>query len=212
MDSSAALIRQLKEDTVVRYPRRVEEALSELNPRQRRFALLYASGEPAYKSYAAAYDCAYDDSAHANSSRLLQSDNVRLAVQEVEKWVESKLIADPSYAAEYCYQRWIAAAESDKTTDVLRATELIAKAAGLFVSRSEITHRHVVELDQADSQLRSLLADLGVQDAIDAVFHVEHPGDPRYLTENKELAAPSIGVTHGCCPTCGRPIEEDGRA
>ncbi len=212
MGSSAALIRQLKEDTVVRYPRRVEEALGELNPRQRRFALLYASGEPAYKSYAAAYDCAYDDSAHANSSRLLQSDNVRLAVREIEKWVESRMIADPGYAAEYCYQRWIAAAESDKTPDVLRATELIAKAAGLFVSRSEITHRHVLELDQADAQLKALMADLGVADTIDAMFHVEHSVEHSQVIENKGLLAPSIGVSRECCPTCGRPIEEDGRA
>ncbi|MCA2972155.1 MAG: terminase small subunit [Acidobacteriaceae bacterium] len=212
MSSSAALIRQLKEDTVVRYPRRVEEALGELNPRQRRFALLYASGEPAYKSYAAAYDCAYDDSAHANSSRLLQSDNVRLAVREIEKWVESRMIADPGYAAEYCYQRWIAAAESDKTPDVLRATELIAKAAGLFVSRSEVTHRHILELDQADAQLKALMADLGVADTIDAMFHVEHSVEHSQVIENKGLLTPSIGVRGECCPMCGRPIEEDGRA
>jgi len=122
------------------------------------------------------------------------------------------MIADPGYAAEYCYQRWIAAAESDKTPDVLRATELIAKAAGLFVSRSEITHRHVLELDQADAQLKALMADLGVADTIDAMFHVEHPVEHSQVTENKGLLTPSIGVGGECCPTCGRPLEEDGRA
>ena len=115
------------------------------------------------------------------------------------------MISDPGYAAEYCYQRWIEAAESDKTPDVLRATELIAKAAGLFVSRSEITHRHVLDLDQADAQLQALMEDLGVSDTIDAAFSVE-------TTENKGLLTPSIGDIRECCPTCGRPIEEDASA
>ena len=115
------------------------------------------------------------------------------------------MIADPGYAAEYCYQRWIEAAESDKTPDVLRATELIAKAAGLFVSRSEITHRHVLDLDQADAQLQALMSDLGVSDTIDAVFFAEP-------TENKGLLTPSIGARQDCCPTCGRPIEENSSA
>lgn len=217
MDSSAALIRQLKEDTVVRYPRDVEEALSELSTQQRKFAVLYASGEPQHEAYRIAYGNPNQDSARSAAHRLMrESEPVRTAVQRVQNWVESKLIQDQPLAIDFCSRKWVEWANGSDTSAAIRATELIAKAAGLFVSRSEITHRHVVELDQADSQLRSLLADLGVQDTIDAVFHVEHPveqlGNSRYLVENKGLVEPSIGATGGCCPTCGRPIEEDARA
>lgn len=213
MSSSAALIRQLKEDTVVRYPRDVEEALSELTTPQRKFAVLYASGEPQHEAYRIAYGTENHDSSRSAAHRLMrENEPVRTAVQRVQNWVESKLIQDQPLAVDFCSRKWVEWANGDDKSSAIRATELIAKAAGLFVSRSEVTHRHILELDQADTQFRSLMADLGVADTIDAMFHVEHPDESAQVTENKALLAPSIGVSRECCPTCGRPIEEDASA
>ena len=213
MGSSAALIRQLKEDTVVRYPRDVEEALSELTTPQRKFAVLYASGEPQHEAYRIAYDNPNHDSARSAANRLMrENEPVRNAVQRVQNWVESKLIQDQPLAVDFCSRKWVEWANGDDKSSAIRATELIAKAAGLFVSRSEITHRHILDLDQADAQLQALMADLGVSDTIDAMFHVEYHVEHTQVIENKGLLTPSIGVSRECCPTCGRPIEEDGRA
>ena len=205
MASSAALIRQLKEDTVVRYPRRVEEALGELSAPQRTFCLLYGAGETQASAYLKAYGDVSEETARANGSRILARPEIKAAVGSIRNWIESRIISNPEGAAEYCYERWIEWSNGEDVSTAIRATELIAKAAGLFVSRSEVTHRHILDLDQADAQLQALMSDLGVSDTIDAVFSAE-------TTENKELLTPSIGVIGECCPMCGRPIEEDGRA
>ena len=215
MASSAALIRQLKEDTVVRYPRDIDAALEELTPKQRRFAVMVGAGVAKATAYRECYECDQtrtSDALAIDAHHIAANPKVRTAIGLVANWVDARVFADTSEAADYCFRKWLQFAEGEDSGKALRATELIAKAAGLFVSRSEVTHRHILELDQADTQFRSLMADLGVADTIDAMFHVEHPVGHAQVTENKGILTPSIGVRGECCPTCGRPIEEDGRA
>lgn len=208
MGSSAALIRQLKEDTVVRYPRDIDAALEELTPKQRRFAVMVGAGIAKVVAYRSVYDVdptRTDDALSIECYHVHSHPKVSVAIKLIQNWVDARVFADTSEAADYCFRKWLQFAEGEDSGKALRATELIAKAAGLFVSRSEVTHRHILELDQADAQLQALMADLGVADTIDAAFSVEP-------TENKALLTPSIGVSCQSCPTCGRPIEEDGRA
>lgn len=210
MSSSATLIRQLKEDTVIRYPRDVEEALSELSGEQRKFALLHASGETQAAAYAMAYEGVTPEAARSSGSRIMQIDQVQLAVRKLRNWIESRIIqSNPEAAAEFCYRRWLEWGNGDDRGSAIRATELIAKAAGLFVSRSEVTHRHILDIDAADSQLTQMLADLGLDDTIDAVFHVEHPQysveqsrETSQVLSNQSLTKPTLGV----CPHCGHAL------
>lgn len=215
MGSSAALIRQLKEDTVVRYPRDIDAALEELTVKQRRYAVMVGAGIAKVVAYRSVYDVdpnRTDDALSIECYHVHSHPKVSVAIKLIQNWVDARVFADTSEAADYCFRKWLQFAEGEDSGKALRATELIAKAAGLFVSRSEVTHRHILELDQADAQLKALMADLGVADTIDAMFHVEHPDESSQVTENKGLLTPSIGVRWECCPTCGRPIEEDGRA
>ena len=208
MGSSAALIRQLKEDTIVRYPRDIDAALEELTVKQRRFAVMVGAGIAKVVAYRSVYDVdptRTDDALSIECYHVHSHPKVSVAIKLIQNWVDARVFADASEAADYCFRKWLQFAEGADDGKALRATELIAKAAGLFVSRSEITHRHVLDLDQADAQLQALMTDLGVSDTIDAAFSVE-------TTENKGFLTPSIGDRQDCCPTCGRPIEEDGRA
>ena len=215
MGSSAALIRQLKEDTVVRYPRDIDAALEELTPKQRRFAVMVGAGVAKATAYRECYECDQtrtSDALAIDAHHIAANPKVKTAIGLVANWVDARVFADTGEAADYCFRKWLQFAEAEDSSKALRATELIAKAAGLFVSRSEITHRHVLDLDQADAQLQALMSDLGVSDTIDAMFHVEHSDESAQVTENKALLTPSIGVRGECCPTCGRPIEEDASA
>ena len=204
MGSSAALIRQLKEDTVVRYPRDIDAALEELTVKQRRYAVMVGAGIAKVVAYRSVYDVdptRTDDALSIECYHVHSHPKVSVAIKLIQNWVDARVFADTGEAADYCFRKWLQFAEGEDGGKALRATELIAKAAGLFISRSEITHRHILDLDQADAQLQALMADLGVADTLDAAFSVE-------TTENKSLLTPSIGVSCQSCPTCGRPIEE----
>lgn len=213
MSSSAALIRQLKEDTVIRYPRDVEEALGELTSKQRRFAVMVGAGVGKIASYREVYDVDQDrsdESIAIEAYALHKNPKVSLSIGLVANWVDARILADSTEAADFCLRKWLFWANDDADrSSAIRATEMIAKASGLFISRSEITHRHVLDLDAADSQLNQMLADLGLDDTIDAVFHVEHPQDSveqsretSQVLSNQQLTKPTLGV----CPHCGHAL------
>jgi hypothetical protein len=196
------LIRQLKQDTIVQYPREVEEALGELTPKQRRYVILLAAGEPGYKAYRQAYDVSLDvgdDQVSVRSSNLKAIDKVNDAIRVANRWIETRAIAsDSQEASRYCHQRWLELSRHENPGVALRATELIARAAGMFVSRSEVRHIHALDTESAENMLRNLLGDLGIGSTIDAVF--EEP------QSNQSLTTPSLGASSSC-PTCGKPID-----
>jgi len=195
------LIRQLKQDTIVQYPREVEASLSKLTPKQRRYAILCAIGTQQNHAYKEAFnhtDETSDDVLRSASSKLSASDSTRQAVASVCRWIESRTIGtDSTAAAQYCYDRWLELARHEQAGIALRATELIARAAGMFVSRSEVRHVHALDTDSTEAILRDILGDLGIGDTIDAAFTAE----PQSFQQD---TTPSLGVS---CPTCGQAIE-----
>jgi hypothetical protein len=196
------LIRQLKQDTIVQYPREVEESLRALTPKQRRYAILCAIGTQQNHAYKEAFnhtDETSDDVLRSASSKLSASDSTRNAVASVCRWIESRTIGtDSTAASQYCYDRWLELSRHDQPGVALRATELIARAAGMFVSRSEIRHVHSLDTESTEAMLRNILGDLGIGDTIDAAFSVE-------TQLNQSLTTPSLGDSS--CPVCGQSIK-----
>ena len=196
------LIRQLKQDTIIQYPREVEEALRALTPKQRRYAILCAIGTQQNHAYKEAFnhtDQTSDDVLRSASSKLSASDSTRQAVASLCRWIESRTIGtDSTAASQYCYDRWLELSRHDSPGVALRATELIARAAGMFVSRSEIRHVHALDTESAESLFRNILGDLGIGDTIDATFSVE----PQSF---QQLTTPSLGDSS--CPACGQVIK-----
>jgi len=195
------LIRQLKQDTIVRYPREVEEALQDIPVKHRRFVVLTACGVSRLDAYREAYNHTLetpDNVISASASRLIAIDSNKRALDAVTRWIESRTIStDSTAAAQYCYDRWLELSRHDNPGVALRATELIARAAGMFVSRSEVRHVHSLDTDFTEALLRDILGDLGIGETIEAAFSVE-------TQSNQQLTTPSLGYS---CPTCGQPIE-----
>jgi hypothetical protein len=196
------LIRQLKQDTIVQYPREVAAALEELPVKHRRFVVLTACGVSRLDAYREAYNHTLetpDNVISASASRLIAIDSNKRALDAVTRWIESRTIGtDSTAASQYCYDRWLELSRHDAPGVALRATELIARAAGMFVSRSEIRHVHALDTETTESMLRNILGDLGIGDTIDAAFSVE-------TQSNQQVATPSLGDSS--CPTCGQVIK-----
>jgi len=196
------LIRQLKQDTIVQYPREVAAALEDIPVKHRRFIILTACGVSRLDAYREAYNHTLetpDNVISASASRLIAIDSNKRALEAVTRWIESRTIGtDSTAASQYCYDRWLELSRHESPGVALRATELIARAAGMFVSRSEVRHIHALDTESTESLFRNILGDLGIGDTIDAAFSVE-------TQSNQSLATPSLGSSS--CPVCGQVIK-----
>jgi len=196
------LIRQLKQDTIVRYPQEVSRALEDIPVRHRRFVILTACGVSRLDAYREAYNHTLetpDNVISASASRLIAIDSNKRALEAVTRWIESRTIGtDSTAASQYCYDRWLELSRHEQPGVALRATELIARAAGMFVSRSEVRHIHALDTESTESLLRNILGDLGIGDTIDAAFSAEPQS-------NQQLTTPSLG--YSSCPACGQVIK-----
>ena len=196
------LIRQLKQDTIVQYPREVSRALEDIPVRHRRFIVLTACGVSRLDAYREAYNHTLetpDNVISASASRLIAIDSNKRALEAVSRWIESRTIGtDSTAASQYCYDRWLELSRHDQPGVALRATELIARAAGMFINRSEVRHIHALDTESAESLFRNILGDLGIGEAIDATFSTE----PQSF---QQLTAPSLGDSS--CPVCGQSIK-----
>jgi hypothetical protein len=196
------LIRQLKQDTIVQYPREVAAALEDIPVKHRRFIILTACGVSRLDAYREAYNHTLetpDNVISASASRLIAIDSNKRALDAVTRWIESRTIGtDSTAASQYCYDRWLELSRHEQPGVALRATELIARAAGMFVSRSEVRHIHALDTESTEAMLRNILGDLGIGDTIDAAFSVE-------TQSNQSLATPSLGSSS--CPVCGQVIK-----
>jgi len=75
-------------------------------------------------------------------------DSNKRALDAVTRWIESRTIGtDSTAASQYCYDRWLELSRHESPGVALRATELIARAAGMFVSRSEVRHIHALDTE-----------------------------------------------------------------
>jgi hypothetical protein len=195
------LIRQLKQDTIVQYPREVAAALEDIPVKHRRFIILTACGVSRLDAYREAYNHTLetpDNVISASASRLIAIDSNKRALDAVTRWIESRTIGtDSTAASQYCYDRWLELSRHEQPGVALRATELIARAAGMFVSRSEVRHIHALDTESAENMLRSMLSDLGIGSTIDAVFEETQ--------SNQQVATPSLGSSS--CPVCGQVIK-----
>jgi len=196
------LIRQLKQDTIVQYPREVSRALEDIPVRHRRFIILTACGVSRLDAYREAYNHTLetpDNVISASASRLIAIDSNKRALEAVTRWIESRTIGtDSTTASQYCYDRWLELSRHEQPGIALRATELIARAAGMFVSRSEIRHIHALDTESTEAMLRNILGDLGIGDTIDAAFTAEPQSFQQFTT-------PSLGDSS--CPKCGQAIK-----
>ena len=196
------LIRQLKQDTIVQYPREVSRALEDIPVKHRRFIILTACGVSRLDAYREAYNHTLetpDNVISASASRLIAIDSNKRALDAVTRWIESRTIGtDSTAASQYCYDRWLELSRHEQPGIALRATELIARAAGMFVSRSEIKHIHALDTDSTEAMLRNILGDLGIGDTIEATFSAEPQS-------NQQLTTPSLGDSS--CPACGQAIK-----
>lgn len=196
------LIRQLKQDTIVQYPREVAAALEDIPVKHRRFIILTACGVSRLDAYREAYNHTLetpDNVISASASRLIAIDSNKRALDAVTRWIESRTIGtDSTAASQYCYDRWLELSRHEQPGVALRATELIARAAGMFVSRSEVRHIHALDTESTEAMLRNILGDLGIGDTIDAAFTAEPES-------NQSLATPSLGSSS--CPVCGQVIK-----
>jgi hypothetical protein len=139
-----------------------------------------------------------DDQVSVRSSNLKAIDKVNDAIKVANRWIETRAIAsDNEAASQYCYDRWLELSRHESPGVALRATELIARAAGMFVNRSEIRHIHALDTESTEAMLRNILGDLGIGDTIDAAFSAEPQS-------NQSLTAPSLGDSS--CPVCGQSI------
>lgn len=138
-----------KEEYIGLWPQIIREALDELTPKQRRFAIFIGSGSTQSKAYTSAYDPSPDtDPAYiaSSASTLASHPNVSKAISLISEWLDSKWLMDSTEAIDYALSQAyeIASTASDNKTR-LSAIKMIAQINGAFVSRSEVRHVHTVD-------------------------------------------------------------------
>lgn len=107
-----------------------------LTEKQKRFADYYIETGNGSESYKRVYkSCKKDETARANSSRLLTNDNVREYIQERNTQLEDDRIADMKEVKRF-WTDTLRTQENDYK-DRLKASEYIAKTNGAFLEKVE---------------------------------------------------------------------------
>ena len=102
-----------------------------MNERQRRFAQHYAAtGNATEAAELAGYS---PDTARAQGSRLLTNVNVKNYIAELQEEAEEGRVA--SLREVKTFWSCVMSDENEKTTDRLKASELLARSAGMFATK-----------------------------------------------------------------------------
>ena len=110
--------------------------MDKLTIKQQRFADAYIKSGNATQSYIdAGYKASTREVAEANGRRLLVNDKVRVYLEDVNKQLQDRSIADMTEVKAF-WTNTMREKESD-LKDRLKASELIAKTNGAFIDRVE---------------------------------------------------------------------------
>lgn len=177
------------------YPKPVQDALDACTGKQRRFALMVASGLPHQRAYQQAYDVDPERELVAlacEANAVYVNHKVSVAIELLSRWLDVKWLLDAGQAIDWALSNLYDLAENGKHESTrIKATELILRKHGELVNRQVITH---IDVDAADSQealFASILSDIEVMSAIEA---------PQVVSLHR-LTMPS--VVHCTCPKCG---------
>lgn len=108
--------------------------MADLTPKQKAFCEHYAGNGG--NATQAAIDAGYsEDGARVEGSRLLTNANVLEYIRELSAPSENKRIADATEIKEFWSS--IMRDNSEKTTDRLKASELLGKSAAMFIDKIE---------------------------------------------------------------------------
>jgi hypothetical protein len=112
-----------------------------ITPKMRQFASLMAQGHSSRDAYRQAYDCSRSSEASivAGANKLLRDGRVSELMQSVWESVEKNIIDDQIAARRHVLEQLYAHANDTKgrTSDKLKALELMGKAFGMFTDKTE---------------------------------------------------------------------------
>ena len=135
-------------DELVNWPLPIRYSFDKLTPKQRHFAICRANGMRQAEAYRRAYnvaDDASDNSVAGCGSDTAAIPHVAESIRLLLDWVSREWLLDAHSVIEYGYTKLYEEAENAKNaSDRLRATEILMKAHGAFISRSEVKHVHEV--------------------------------------------------------------------
>lgn len=177
-------------DAMVVWPAPIREGLSKLTFKQRQFTLQVAGGMPGVHAYRSAYDVdeARDDAGLYQEIRELYT-NPRIApvLLILQDWLGQKWLLDAIEVRDWGVSKlYEEASWSGKASDRIKATELLLRMHGHLVDRKEVIHRDANEMDEQSAIFRSILADVGLSNVLDA----------EYVQVSQQLAEPSV---RPCC-------------
>ena len=119
----------------------VKSAEKRITPKMRQFASLMAQGHSSRDAYRQAYDCSRSSEASivAGANKLLRDGRVSGLMEAVWESVEKNIIDDQVAARRHVLEQLYAHANDTKgrTSDKLKALELMGKAFGMFTDKTE---------------------------------------------------------------------------
>jgi hypothetical protein len=135
-------------EEIMDWPIPIRYAMDILTVKQRHFAFCVAAGKSSGEAYRTAYDIADDanqNSVFGSAHELRHNPKVSDLIRLLLDWLSKEWLLDANQVIEYGYTKLYEEAENAKNaSDRLRATEILMKAHGAFISRSEVKHVHEV--------------------------------------------------------------------
>ena len=183
------------ENGLANYPTNIQAALDICTIKQRRYALLLASGIVQVRAYIAAYgvdesrnidEIASEASTSAHNQKVIQ------AVDLLNRWLDVQWLLDAGQAVDWALSNLYDLAENGKHESTrIKATELILRKHGELVNRQVITHLDGTDADSQESLFASILSDI-------ETLPMMEQAQPVYIPQ---MLLPSVG--HCTCPKCG---------
>lgn len=188
-------------DALIVWPAPISEALSKLTAKQRQYAIRTGAGQPDIQAYKASYDVdeSIPDTAHyANISRLNSHTRISHVQLILRDWLSQKWLLDATEVKDYAVSKlYEESAWAGKSSDRIKATELLLRVHGQLVDKKEVTHRDATEHDEQAALFRSIIDDLKLTPVLEA----------EYVQPNQLLSAPTLGPL---CPACNSRAKLDG--
>lgn len=203
-------------DSVIPWPSIIGKAINPLTHKQRKFSMLRANGENVLEAYKHAYDVNLDRPDRdmiADASNIESNPKVLKAKDLLTQWVSQKWLLESADARDWALSKlYEEATFADKSSDRIKATELILRAHGGLTDRKEVVHYDAADLDNASALMRSAMVDLGLGDVLDAEFSVDsHVSDgPSFIPHGLATPNVSVALCSRCSSAIDAPVMGDG--
>lgn len=188
-------------DALIVWPGPISEALNKLTAKQRQYAIRTGAGQPDIQAYLATYDVdenTGDDVHYSNISRLNSHSKVSHVQLILRDWLSQKWLLDATEVKDYAVSKlYEESAWAGKSSDRIKATELLLRVHGQLVDKKEVTHRDATEHDEQAALFRSIIDDLKLAPVLEA----------EYVQSNQLLSAPTLGTL---CLACNLRAKLDG--